>query len=365
MRIIEMELVSPFETSFGVEEVRPAIIISAKSEGMTGWGECVAGAGPWYSYETIETAQHVLSKYLIPWLLNSELEGIRDVRNLWAPVRGHLMAKAGLEAALWDLFAQSKQMSVSKLLGGTKESVQSGVSIGIQEDIPSLIESIAGYIDEGYPRIKLKIKPGWDEEILAAVRTDFPKITLMADANAAYSLEDAELFKRLDQYQLLMIEQPFSYEDLFDHSELQKRISTPICLDESIKTSTHVRQAHALGSCEIINIKPGRVGGLSFATEIHDYCRENGIPVWCGGMLETGIGRAHNVALASLPGFVLPNDLSASSRYYVQDLIEPDFALEKDGTLCVPTGNGIGAEVQLDRLDKVTINSEVFSNEPN
>lgn len=365
LRIIEMELVSPFETSFGREEIRPAVILSVTSDGLTGWGECVAGAGPWYSYETIGTARHVLTEYLIPWLLDANLGDVSDLQQLWSPVRGHLMAKAGLEAAVWDLLAKSKGTSVSNLLGGQQAVVQSGVSIGLQKDLPALLEAISGYLEEGYPRIKLKIKPGKDRDMLDVVRREFPDITLMADANAAYSLDDMELFKHLDQHDLLMIEQPFSYEDLYDHAQLQKSISTPLCLDESIKTTTHVRQAHALGSCKIINIKPGRVGGLSFAVGIHNYCVENSIPVWCGGMLETGIGRAHNVALASLPGFTLPNDLSASDRYYLQDIVEPDFVLNKDGTLSVPQGAGIGVEVQLDRLENLTIEKQAFGHGAN
>ncbi|MBI1730223.1 o-succinylbenzoate synthase [Candidatus Acetothermia bacterium] len=360
LRHIEMELVEPFETSFGREVLRPAIIISVKADGLTGWGECVAGAGPWYSYETIQTAWHVLNDFLIPYLWEGPFTKIDEVIQRWSRVRGHSMAKAGLEAALWDLLAQASKKPLAKMLGGTKERVASGVSIGIHENIPALLKTIHKRVDEGYCRVKLKVKPGWDENILGPVRKEFQKILLMADANAAFNLSHKALLKNLDQFNLIMIEQPFSYDDLVDHAELQREIKTPICLDESIKSSRDARQAQQLKSCRIINIKQGRVGGPSEAKKIHDFCLENKIPVWCGGMLETGIGRAHNVALASLPGFTLPNDLSASNRYYKEDIIEPSFELNSDGTLSVPTGPGIGVHVLQDRLKRFTREQKVF-----
>lgn len=361
LRIIEMKLVEPFETSFGREEKRPAIIVSAMSDGTVGWGECVAGSGPWYSYETIQTAWHVIGDYLVPALFESDLSHPEELPKRWERVRGHPMAKAGLEAALWDLFAKMGKISLSGMFGGTKNRIESGISIGIQRDLPALLAIIERRLGQGYRRVKLKIKPGWDVEIIKAARGRFPEIPLMADANSAYTLNDIAIFKKLDEYDLLMIEQPFSYEDLVDHAELQGEIRTPICLDESVKSPEDARRALQLGSCRIINIKPGRVGGPSNARRIHDLCVAKHVPVWCGGMLETGIGRAHNVALASLPGFTLPNDLSASDRYYLEDLIEPAFVLNSDGTLSVPQGVGIGVTIREERLAQATMDQKVFA----
>lgn len=361
LRIIEMDLVEPFETSFGREEKRPAIIISALSDGIVGWGECVAGSGPWYSYETIQTAWHMLSDYLIPSVLGEDFSHPDGLPQRWQRVRGHPMAKAGLESALWDLAAKRKNIPLSRLLGGTKDHVESGISIGIQRDIPTLLNVIERRLHQSYRRVKLKIKPGWDVEIIQAARQRFAEIPLMADANSAYSLSDLPIFKQLDEYGLLMIEQPFSYEDLVDHAQLQRQIHTPVCLDESVKSPEDARRALQLGSCRIINIKPGRVGGLTNARRIHDECRAKHVPVWCGGMLETGIGRAHNVALASLAGFTLPNDLSASDRYYREDLIEPAFVLNRDGTLRVPQGAGIGVEIVEERLARVTVEQKLYT----
>jgi O-succinylbenzoate synthase len=360
LRAIEMELVEPFETSFGREETRPAIILSVTGDGIEGWGECVAGAGPWYSYETIQTAWHLLSDFLIPDLLQTDLSHPEELPARWARVRGHPMAKAALESALWDLLAKREKISLAKLFGGTKERIESGISIGIQRDVSTLLHVIEHHLEAGYRRVKLKIKPGWDVAVIRAVRERFAEISLMADANAAYTLNDLPVFQQLDEYDLLMIEQPFSHEDLVDHAELQKQIRTPLCLDESIKSPDDARRALQLGSCRILNIKPGRVGGPSHAKRIHDICQAKRVPVWCGGMLETGIGRAHNVALASLPGFTLPNDLSASDRYYREDLIEPAFTLQQDGTLRVPQGPGIGVEILEERLAEVTVRQEVF-----
>lgn len=356
-----MELVEPFETSFGREAVRPAILISVYSNGSVGWGECVAGTGPWYSCETTRTAWHVLRDFLVPSLLGDEpLSHPEDLPGRWARVRGHPMAKAGLEAAVWDLYAQLEEIPLSRALGGTRDRVESGISIGIQPDISTLLERIAAALERGYRRVKLKIKPGWDAPVIEAVREHYGSVPLMVDANAAYTLDDAPLFKRLDAYGLMMIEQPFHHHDLVDHATLQREIATPICLDESVKSPEYARQALQLASCRIINIKPGRVGGLSNAKHIHNLCRERDVPVWCGGMLETGIGRAHNVALASLPGFTLPHDLSASARYYREDLVEPPFLLNPDGTLSVPRGSGIGVRVVGRRLERVTVERAVF-----
>ena len=360
LRIVKMELAEPFETSFGREEIRPAIIASIHSEGITGWGECVAGDGPWYSYETIETANHVMTEFLIPPMLANQFEDVGELKQLWKRVRGHPMAKAALEASVWDLLAKAQGVSLSTLIGGVRDRIESGISIGIQRDIPSLLATIKNRMQEGYRRIKLKMKPGWDFDMLQAVRAEFGGISLMADANAAYTIADLPLMQSLDELGLVMIEQPFGYDDLTDHATLQRQIETAICLDESIKSSRTVEQANEMGSCKIVNIKQARVSGLSEAIKIHDVCQGFSMPVWCGGMLETGIGRAHNVALSSLPGFSMPNDLSASSRYYAQDIIEPLFELNSDGTLSVPTDPGIGVEVSLDELDRVTHSHEVF-----
>lgn len=354
LRHVEMELVEPFETSGWRELIRPCLIVTIHSDGLTGYGECVAGAGPWYSYETVETAWHVLKDFLIPAVLGKNLSSAEELQAQLKAVRGHPMAKAGLEAAFWDVLAQAHNVSLAKLLGGTKDRIESGISIGIQKDIPTLLRVIEQRRVQGYRRIKLKIKPGWDLEVLRAVRQRFPDIDLMADANAAYSLADLPHLKQLDAFGLLMLEQPLDYDDLIDHSVLQRELKTPICLDESIKTPEDARKALDIGACKIINIKPGRVGGLLNAKKIHDLCRERGVPVWCGGMLETGIGRAANVALASLPNFVLPNDISASARYWKEDIIEPPFVLERDGTIRVPTGLGLGVRVVPERLERVT-----------
>jgi O-succinylbenzoate synthase len=360
LRQIAMELVEPFETSGWRETVRPCIIVIINSEGLTGYGECVAGAGPWYSYETVETAWHILKDFLIPAVLRHNFPSAEELQARLKPIRGHPMAKAGLEAAFWDVLAQAQNVSLSKLLGGTKDRIESGISIGIQKDISTLLEVIGRRRAQGYKRIKLKVKPGWDLEVLRAVRQRFPDIELMADANAAYNLADREHLKEFDEFGLLMLEQPLDYDDLIDHSVLQIELKTPICLDESIKTLDDARKALDMGACRIINIKPGRVGGLLNAKKIHDLCRERGVPVWCGGMLETGIGRAANVALASLPGFALPNDISASARYWKEDLIEPPFVLEPDGTIKVPTGPGLGVRIIKERLQRVTQRQEEF-----
>lgn len=357
---IEMELVEPFETSGWRETLRPAIIIALHSEGLTGYGECVAGAGPWYSYETVQTAWHVLKDFLIPAVLGKSFASAEELQAVLGQIRGHPMAKAGLEAAFWDVLAQSKKISLAQLLGGTKERIESGISIGIQKNISELLSVIEHRRAQGYKRIKLKIKPSWDVAVLRAVRERFPDIELMADANAAYRLAGREHLVQLDEFGLLMLEQPLDYDDLLDHAALQKELKTPICLDESIKTPEDARKALDLGACQVINIKPGRVGGLLPAKEIHDLCRERGVPVWCGGMLETGIGRAANVALASLPGFVFPNDISASARYWREDITEPPFVLEHDGTITVPIGPGLGVQVVPERLKKVTTRHEIF-----
>jgi O-succinylbenzoate synthase len=273
-----------------------------------------------------------------------------------------MMAKAGLEAALWDVFAKSKNISLSKMLGGTREKVDVGVSIGIQSSESELSKKVHGYLDEGYKRIKIKISPGYDIQFVKALRKEFPNILLQVDANSAYELKDINVFKEMDIYNLLLIEQPLGYENIYDHSKLQSELKTQICLDESIHSLDDTRAAIELDSCRVINIKPGRVGGFTESKLIHDYCASKNIPVWCGGMLESGIGRAGNVALASLPNFTLPGDISASKRYYKEDIVEPEFTVNKDGTMDVPTKPGIGVEVNFNRLDAITVRKHEFRN---
>ena len=354
IRHLELRLVHPFETSFGREEVRQTIIVAVRSGGLAGWGEAATSAGPWYEYETVDTCWHVLSDFLGPLVKGQEVVVPEDVARLMAPVRGHNLAKMGLEAAVWDLLGQAQGRSVAQMLGGSRDRVAVGVSIGIQGSVPALLDRVASFWAQGYRRIKIKIRPGWDVGVVHQVRARFPDVPLMADANSAYRLSDADCLAALDGFDLTMIEQPLAHDDLVDHAELQRRLRTPICLDESVPSFAAARAALALGSGRIINIKPGRVGGLTVARAIHDLCRSRGIPVWCGGMLETGIGRAHNVALASLPGFVLPGDISASDRYFHQDVVEPAFVLNDDGTLSVPDAPGLGVAVQLDRLYAAT-----------
>lgn len=360
LRHISMPLTAPFETSFGVEKDREGLIVALRAGGITGWGEVVASRSPGYSAETADTEWYILQHFIIPSVLGDEFDSVESLEAAYASVRGHHMAKAGLVAALYDLLAKAKGISLQKMLGGKGKSVKVGVSIGIQPTTEALVEKVGQYLDEGYTRIKIKIKPGRDVADAKAVRKAFPKILLQVDANSAYTLDDAQIIKGLDDLELLLIEQPLSEDDIFDHAKLQKQLKSAVCLDESILTARHARWAHELGACKIINIKPGRVGGLREAIRIHDYCAEHGIPVWCGGMLETGIGRAANLALATLPNFKLPGDISATSRYWKQDIAEPAFELNKDGTITVPTGPGIGVTVREDILEKYTLRRETF-----
>jgi O-succinylbenzoate synthase len=357
LRHIKMILVSPFVTSMGTEYDEEHIIVRVDAEGVTGWGESVAEGTPFYSYETVPTAWHILNDFLIPSVLGKDLASIDEAIAGYAKVRGHMMAKAGLEAALWDAFAKSKGISLSRMLGGTRKKVDVGVSIGIQDSVSGLIRKVEGYLSEGYKRIKIKIAPGLDIQFVEALRREFPGLMLQVDANSAYTLDDAAIFKTMDDYGLILIEQPLGYEDIFDHSKLQRLLKTPICLDESIHSLDDTRAAIELDSCRVINIKPGRVGGFTESKLIHDYCAGMNIPVWHGGMLESGIGRAGNVALASLSNFTLPGDISASKRYYKNDIVEPEFVVNPDGTMDVPDKPGIGVEVDMRMLDNVTVRS--------
>ncbi|MBI4787651.1 MAG: o-succinylbenzoate synthase [Chloroflexi bacterium] len=360
LRLIKMQLVAPFETSFGVEVDEQHIIVRVDAEGVTGWGECVAMADPFYSYETNQTAWHILRDYLIPGVLKQNIANVDEGMVGGSRVRGHNMAKAGLEFALWDLFAKSRGVSLSEMLGGSREQIPVGVSVGLQSSPSELVKKVAGYLSAGYARVKIKIAPGRDLDMVAAVRREFPKILLQVDANSAYTLEAVNLFRAMDGYDLLLIEQPLGYDDIYDHSKLQRELKTRICLDESIHTLADARAALELQSCRTINIKPGRVGGYAESIRIHDLCAASDMPVWHGGMLESGIGRAGNVALASLPNFKLPGDISASKRYYTEDIVEPEFEVAADGTMAVPTKPGIGVEVVIDRLDRVTVHRQEF-----
>ena len=337
---LEMRMKSPFVTSFGTLQNRTFLLIEAKDEsGVTGWGEGVAFDAPWYTEETVKTSLHMLEDYLIPLLLNKELAHPDEVNALFQPIRRNNMAKSAIEGAVWDIYAQQTNQSLASALGGVQEKIEVGVSIGLQQTYEALNEKIADALTQGYKRIKVKIKPGQDIELLRAIRSRYPEIPLMADANSAYTLDDMDLLKQLDEFNLMMIEQPLAHDDLVDHATLQKELKTLICLDESITSFDDARRAIKLGSCGVINIKIGRVGGMTEAKQIHDYCASRGIPVWCGGMLEAGIGRAHCVALTSLSNFVMPGDTAASNRYWDEDVITPEVTVE-DGYILVPTIGG-------------------------
>jgi len=365
LRLIEMELTAPFRTSFGVELTRPCIIVTAHGGGLTGWGECVASqavSAEWafYSYETVETAWHILKDFLIPAVFEAPLASPADLTTRYGAYKGHPLARAGLELALWDLQGLASRRSLADILGVDRQSVPVGVSVGIQPTAAVLLDTVQAYVDQGYPRVKLKIKPGRDIEEVTLVQGAFPWLPLQVDANSAYSLDQAPVFEEMDELGLLLIEQPLGEDDLLDHSLLQARLRTPLCLDESIQSLRHARQALEIDACRVINIKQARVGGLTEAIAVHDLCLAHGVPVWCGGMLETGVGRAANLALAGLPGFQLPGDISASDRYYAQDIAEPAFHLAQDGTIEIPTGPGLGINVLKDELAAVTLRKEVL-----
>ncbi len=361
LRVVELGLRFPFETSFGRETVKRCILVAVHAEGLVGWGEVPVSTAPLYNEETVETAWHVLRDFLIPLLLQEPLPHPREFPGRVARIRRHHMAKAGLEAALWDLFCQQAGISLRQALGGVRDRVEVGVSLGIEPTVPDLLRRIEAFVAQGYRRVKIKIKPGWDVEVVAAVRRAFPELPLQVDANAAYTLDHAPTLEALDAFGLLMIEQPLAEDDLVDHAHLQRRLRTPICLDESIVHPYDARKAIELGSCRVVNIKPARLGGLAAACATHDVCAERGVPVWCGGMLETGIGRLSNLALASLPNFHFPADLSASDRYFEADLIDPPVTLNPDGTIDVPAEVGIAPRVDRRRVEAATVRREVFS----
>lgn len=351
---VVMRLKAPFETSFGKTVDRHCVLVEVEDRsGEVGWGEAPVDDGPWYSYETVETTLYVYREFLIPKLLEVRvLTHPKEFLELVEGVRGYRMAKAGVEMALWDLKARLEGRPLYKVLGGVRNYITSGVSIGIIGDEAALIKAVGKFLDDGYRRIKIKIKPGWDVGPVALIRRVFGEIPLQVDANAAYALDHLNVFKELDRYGLLMIEQPLSYEDLSQHAELQSHLNTPICLDESIKSLYDVKAAVRLGSCKVINIKPARVGGLYEAKLIHDYAMSVGIPVWIGGMLETGVGRGHLIATATLPNVKYPSDISGSDRYWEEDIVEPPWTLRKDGTIQAVEKGGIGVEVVRERLSK-------------
>jgi O-succinylbenzoate synthase len=359
LREIRLPLIHFFETSFGRTTERRIILVRVRdSDGAEGWGECTAGEGPFYCEEWTATAWSVLETYLAPMVLGRGVDSAADVYSLMKAVRGNRMAKAGLETACWDLEAKRAGAPLWQHLGGVRREIPCGVSIGIQDTPEALLEKIERELDAGYQRIKIKIKPGWDVNILEKVRARFPLIQLMGDANSAYTLRDAPLFQAMDEYELMMIEQPLAYDDMLDHAELQRQVRTPVCLDESIRTPADAAHAIDLKACRIINVKLGRVGGHSQAQAVERICRERGIPVWCGGMLESGIGRAHNIAMATLEGFTLPGDVSASSRYWEEDIIEPSVTTTARGTIIAPDAPGLGFAIKGERIEALTVRKE-------
>ena len=361
LREIRLPLVHFFETSFGRTTRRRIVLARViDRDGAEGWGECTAGEEPFYSDEWTDSAWSTLQTFLAPMIIGKTIERAADVFSLMNPVRGHRMAKATLETACWDLEAKRAGIPLWKHLGGVRREIACGVSIGIQDSPEALLEKIEREISAGYQRIKIKIKPRWDVWILEQVRARFPRIALMADANSAYTLSDVPLLRSMDEFDLMMIEQPLAHDDIIDHAELQRHIRTPVCLDESIHSHADARHAIDLGACRIINIKLGRVGGHGEAQRVEQICRRRDVPVWCGGMLESGVGRAHNIAMSTLEGFTLPGDVSASARYWDEDIIEPPVTVTTRGTIVAPTAPGLGYDINLARVDALTVRKETI-----
>lgn len=359
LREIRLPLIHFFETSFGRTTERRIILARVRdADGAEGWGECTAGEGPFYSEEWAETAWPTLKEFLAPMVVGHEAESAAEVGQLMKKVRGHRMAKAAIETACWDLESKRAGVPLWQHLGGVQTEIACGVSIGIQDSPEELIDKIARELAAGYQRIKIKIKPGWDLTVVRKVREHYPEIRLMGDANSAYTLNDVELFQALDDFNLMMFEQPLAHDDMFDHAELQKQIQTPVCLDESVHSAEDASHAIDIGACRIINVKLGRVGGHAAARQVESVCRERGVPIWVGGMLESGIGRAHNIALATLAGFTLPGDISASERYWEEDIIDPPVTVTERGTILAPVGPGIGFEINQSRVDSLTTRCE-------
>jgi O-succinylbenzoate synthase len=360
IREIQMPLVHFFETSFGRTTGRRILLVTAHCEGINGWAECVAGENPFYSPEWIETAWPTMIEYFVPALVGRSLAQARESVVHMNPVRGHRMAKAAVENALWDAEAKQKQQPLWELLGGARREIACGVSIGIQDSIEQLLDKIAIEVAAGYRRIKVKVKPGWDVSVLERIRSRWPDILLSCDANSAYRLDQVEHLRKFDQFNLLMVEQPLWNDDIYFHGRLQKQLNTKICLDESIRNARDAEAAVDLGACGIINIKVGRVGGFTEAKSIHDVCQSRGIPVWCGGMLESGVGRMHNVALSTLPNFRLPGDVSASKRYWKEDIIDPEVEVSPEGMITVRDEPGTGYNVREDLIEKLTVRKKTI-----
>jgi O-succinylbenzoate synthase len=361
LREIRLPLVHFFETSFGRTTERRILLARVRDgEGGEGWGECTAGEGPFYSEEWVESAWAVIQAFLAPMTLGKEIAGASEAWDLMRAVRGNRMAKAAIETACWDMEARREGVPLWKLLGGSRAEVASGVSIGIQDSPEALVEKIKREVAAGYQRIKIKIKPGWDVDVVERVRASFPEILLTVDANSAYTLADVPLFRQLDRFRLMMAEQPLAYDDMVDHAALQRQIETPVCLDESIRSADDARKAIEMGACKIINVKLGRVGGHAEARKVERVARERGVPVWCGGMLESGVGRAHNIAMSMLEGFTLPGDVSASARYWEEEIVEPPITVSPRGTITVSGGPGIGFTIKEKRIDDLTVRRESF-----
>ncbi len=361
LREIRMRLKAPFETSFGVTQDRRILLVEALADGSSGWGEITTIESPCFNSETTDTAWHIVSDFIAPAIVGCKLSSPFDLPHLVAGIRGHQMAKAGVENALWDIEAQQKNVPLWKLLGGTRGEIACGVSLGIRESPASLVDKVEEELGSGYQRIKLKIKPGKDVNFVEAVRRKFPNVLLSVDANCAYCLGDAEHLRSFDQFRLLMMEQPLEWDDIYSHARLQSQMQTAICLDECINSDKHAVGAIESGACRIINIKLGRVGGHSSARRVHDVCRDRQVPVWCGGMLESGVGRAHNIAMSTLGGFTLPGDVSASSRYWTEDIIEPEVEVTTRGTISVPRSAGLGYTVKRQLIDRLTVRNRIWS----
>jgi len=361
LREVHMRLKSPFETSFGVTQNRRILLVEVVADGVSGWGEVTSGETPAYNSETTDTSWHVISDFVAPAVIGRNVSSASELPDLLSQIRGHDMAKSGVENALWDAQAQIQEVPLSKLLGGTLDEIASGVSLGIRENPEALVKRVEEELRGGYQRIKLKIKPGKDIEFVAAVRKKFPDILLSVDANSAYRLEDVAHLRRLDEFGLLMIEQPLNWDDIHAHAKLQAQMQTAICLDECINNARHALTAIELKACRIINIKLGRVGGHTEARRVEEISRSHGVPVWCGGMLESGIGRAHNIAMSTLPGFTLPGDVSASQRYWAEDIIEPEVTVTSKGTIPVPKTPGLGYAVRRDLIERLTVRANNWS----
>ena len=362
LRHIRMPLVHFFETSFGRTYDRDVVLVEMKSHGVSGWGEVTAGENPFYNEEWIGSSWPLLIDYVCPRVLGAELDSASDVNERTRHIRGHNMTRGGVEAAVWDLQSRLAEQPLWKIIGGgARQEIPCGVSIGIQNSVEQLLEKIQIELNAGYQRIKIKIKPGWDVEIVRRVRERFPSIKLMVDANSAYTLADTDHLKRLDEFYLMMMEQPLAHDDIIDHAILQRELETPLCLDECIRSAHHAEQAIRLEAARIINIKLGRVGGFAEAKRVHDVCSANSIPVWCGGMLESGVGRAHNIALSTLPDFVLPGDVSASKRYWKRDVICPSVEVSRAGTIQVSDGIGFGYDVDTDYVESLVVRKHTLN----